>query len=180
LFVLNVPKAQKSSWTHLMVLLRDETQVDAWFSSFGDSANLDARKVHGLRRTYQRLRNHFGSTRWNSKVMWVMWNLLLLYLEILLVSVQDRCMVCAKHTVGSEIILDAPDSTPRWRSSSGCLIQFIWYSANLDAKKVCGLRRTYQRLRNYFGRTRWNSKVKWVNVEPRFGPFGDSVGVVAR
>jgi hypothetical protein len=27
--------------------------------------------------------------------------------------VQDRCMVCAKHTVGSEIILDTPDSTPR-------------------------------------------------------------------
>jgi hypothetical protein len=30
-----------------------------------------------------------------------------------LVSVRDRCMVCAKHTVGSEIVLDAPDSTPR-------------------------------------------------------------------
>jgi hypothetical protein len=29
-----------------------------------------------------------------------------------LVSVQDRCTVCAKHTVGSEIVLDAPDSTP--------------------------------------------------------------------
>ena len=24
----------------------------------------------------------------------------------------DRCMVCAKRTVGSEIILDAPDGTP--------------------------------------------------------------------
>jgi hypothetical protein len=29
------------------------------------------------------------------------------------VSVQDRCMVYAKHIVGSEIVLDAPDSTPR-------------------------------------------------------------------
>jgi hypothetical protein len=29
-----------------------------------------------------------------------------------LVSVQDRCMVCAKHTIGSEIVLDATDSTP--------------------------------------------------------------------
>jgi hypothetical protein len=27
--------------------------------------------------------------------------------------VQDRCMVCAKHTIGSEIVLDAPDGTPR-------------------------------------------------------------------
>jgi hypothetical protein len=27
---------------------------------FGDNANLDARKVHGLRLTYHRLKNHFG------------------------------------------------------------------------------------------------------------------------
>ena len=27
--------------------------------------------------------------------------------------VQDRCTVCVKHTIGSEIILDAPDGTPR-------------------------------------------------------------------
>ena len=32
--------------------------------------------------------------------------------------VQDRCTVCAKHTMGSEIILDAPDGTPRRRGSS--------------------------------------------------------------
>ena len=25
----------------------------------------------------------------------------------------SRCMVCAKHTIGSEIIFDAPDGTPR-------------------------------------------------------------------
>ena len=25
----------------------------------------------------------------------------------------DKCMVCAKHTIGSEIILDAPHGTPR-------------------------------------------------------------------
>ena len=34
-------------------------------------------------------------------------------LEIVLVSVQDRCTICAKHTIGSEIILNAPDGTPR-------------------------------------------------------------------
>ena len=28
--------------------------------------------------------------------------------EIVLVSVQDRCMVCAKRTTGSETVLDAP------------------------------------------------------------------------
>jgi hypothetical protein len=46
-------------------------------------------------------------------VSWVMWYLVLVQLEIVFVSVQDRCMVCAKHIVGSEIILDAFDSTPR-------------------------------------------------------------------
>jgi hypothetical protein len=30
-----------------------------------------------------------------------------------LVSVQDRCMVFAKRTIVSEIILDGPDGTPR-------------------------------------------------------------------
>ena len=34
-------------------------------------------------------------------------------LEIVLVLVQDRCTVCVKRTIGSEIILDAPDGTPR-------------------------------------------------------------------
>jgi hypothetical protein len=44
---------------------------------------------------------------------WAMWNLVTVCLEVVLVSVQDRCLVCAKHTIGSEIILDVPDGTPR-------------------------------------------------------------------
>jgi hypothetical protein len=56
----------ESFWTHLMVLLGDEAQVDARFIPFGDSAYLDARLVHGLRQTYQWLRNHFGRNRWYS------------------------------------------------------------------------------------------------------------------
>ena len=35
------------------------------------------------------------------------------HLEMVLALVQDRCMVCTKRTIGSEIIFDAPDSTPR-------------------------------------------------------------------
>jgi len=58
-----------------MVLLGDKTQLEARFGPFGDSANLDARSVHGLRRTYHRLIYRSGHTRWNSKVTWVMWNL---------------------------------------------------------------------------------------------------------
>jgi hypothetical protein len=46
-----------------MILLGYEAQVDACFGLFGDSANLDAILVHGLRRTYHRLENRFGRTR---------------------------------------------------------------------------------------------------------------------
>ena len=35
--------AQKSFWTHLMVLRGDEAQVEARFGPFGDSANLVSR-----------------------------------------------------------------------------------------------------------------------------------------
>ena len=42
-----------------------------------------------------------------------MWNLVLVRLEIVLLSVHDRCTVCAKRTIGSEFLLDAPDGTTR-------------------------------------------------------------------
>jgi hypothetical protein len=42
-YATNVPLAQKSFWMHPMVLLGDNAQVEARFSLFGDSANLDAR-----------------------------------------------------------------------------------------------------------------------------------------
>ena len=77
-----------------MVPQGDTALVEARFSPFGDSANHDARLVHGLRQTYHRLENHFGRTRWNSYVTWVIWNLSSFCLEAVLVSVQDRCMVC--------------------------------------------------------------------------------------
>jgi hypothetical protein len=63
--------------------------------------------------------------------MWVMWNLILDRLETVLVSVQDRCTVCAKRTIGSEIGLDTPDGTPRRHGLSGCS---FGDSANLDAR----------------------------------------------
>ena len=34
-------------------------------------------------------------------------------LEIVLIFTQDRCTVCAERTIGSEIVLDAADGTPR-------------------------------------------------------------------
>jgi len=34
-------------------------------------------------------------------------------LEMVLVLVQYRCTVCVQRTIGSEMVLDAPDGTPR-------------------------------------------------------------------
>jgi hypothetical protein len=65
------------------------------------------------------------------------------------VSVQDRCMVFAKRSIGSEIILDAPDVTPRrlvmWNLVSVCL------------EIVLVLVQDSYRVTNRFGRTRWYS-----------------------
>ena len=98
---------------HLTVLLCDVGLGEACFGLFGDSVNLSTRLVHNLCRMYHRHGNHFGHIQWHSNVMLVKWKHILVQLEIVLVSTQDRSMVCAEHTIGSEISLDAPAGTPR-------------------------------------------------------------------
>ena len=39
--------------------------------------------------------------------------------DIVLILTQDRCTVCVERTIGLEIVLDAPDGTPRRRGSCG-------------------------------------------------------------
>jgi hypothetical protein len=43
--------------------------------------------------------------------MWLKWKLILVRLAIVLILMQDGCTVCAECTIGSKIILDAPDGT---------------------------------------------------------------------
>jgi hypothetical protein len=62
---------------------------------------------------YHRLENRFGRNQWYSKLMRLKWKLVLVHSEIVLILTHDRCMVCAECVIGSEIILDAPDGTPR-------------------------------------------------------------------
>jgi hypothetical protein len=86
-----------------MVLLRDEAQMEARFGPFGYIVSFSARLV---------LRNSFGRTGWYSYVTRLKWKLVSVHLDIALILIQDRCMVFAERTVGSKIILDAPDETP--------------------------------------------------------------------
>jgi len=45
--------------------------------------------------------------------MYAKWKLVYLLLEIVLVSSQDRCTVCAELTIDLEIIFGTPFGTPR-------------------------------------------------------------------
>jgi hypothetical protein len=80
---------------------------------FHDGVSVRARWVHGLRQTYHRVGNHFGCTRWYSKLTRLKWKLVLIHLEIVLILTQDRCMVCVEYSISLEVILDAPGGTPR-------------------------------------------------------------------
>ena len=75
-----------------MVYLGDEAQVVARFSPFGDGVILThAMELQG---DVGHVESRFG------------------LLETVLMSVEDRCTVCAKRANGSEIILDTPDGSP--------------------------------------------------------------------
>jgi hypothetical protein len=45
--------------------------------------------------------------------MRLMWKLDSVHLEIVPTFTKDAFMICVEHTAGTEIILDAPDGTPR-------------------------------------------------------------------
>jgi hypothetical protein len=75
-----------------------------------------------------------GGTRWIPEVTLVLWNIVSVHLEIVLVSEQDRCTVCTKRTMGSEIVLDTPDGTPRDEAQVATCFGLFADSANLDAR----------------------------------------------
>ena len=87
-FALGVPLAQKSFWTHSIVQLGDEAQVEARFGL------LDIVLILTQDRCTVCVKRTIGS-------------------EIVLDAPDGRNTVCVERTIVSEIILDAPDGTPR-------------------------------------------------------------------
>ena len=75
-------------------------------------------------------------------------------MEIVLVSVQDSCMVCAQCSIGSEIIVEVPMVLLCEEAQVKARFGMFGDSANLDERLVYGLHGTYHILRNQFGRTR--------------------------
>ena len=64
----------------------------------------------------------------------VMSNHVLVHLEMVLVSVQDRCVVCAKRTIGLETILDAPMVLLGFEAQVKARFGLFSDSASLDAR----------------------------------------------
>ena len=61
-----------------------------------------------------------------------MWNITSFSLDTVLVSVQDRCMVYAKRTIGSEIVLDT--MMVRVEAQVDASFSLFGDSAKLDAR----------------------------------------------
>jgi hypothetical protein len=62
------------------------------------------------------------------------WKLISVCLEIVLILTQDRCMVCAKCTIGSVIVLVAPDGTPCDEAQVEARFHPFGDRTNLDAR----------------------------------------------
>ena len=67
-------------------------------------------------------------------MMWVMSNLISVRLETVLVSVQDRYMVCAKRTIGSAIVCNASMALLGDEAQVEAPFSPFGDSANLDAR----------------------------------------------
>jgi hypothetical protein len=67
-------------------------------------------------------------------VAWVLCNGISVRLETVLLSVQDRCIVCAKLTMGLEIVLDTHDGTPRWHGSCGISFRSVLETVSVGAR----------------------------------------------
>jgi hypothetical protein len=66
-----------------------------------------------LCQTYHRVRKSLWTHPMVLLVTRLKWKLLSVHLDVVLIWMQDRCTICVDHTIGSEIVSDAPDGTPR-------------------------------------------------------------------
>jgi hypothetical protein len=108
------------------------------------------------------------------------WKLVLVCLEIVPILTQDWCTVCAEHTIGSRIILDALDGTPRWRESCGILFWSILEMEWASVQDRCLFESYAPQGRKSFWLHPMVLLGDEAQVEVHFGPFGDSVNLDSR
>ena len=98
----------------------------------------------------------------------------------MLILTQDRCTVCVEHTIGWEIILDAPAGTPRWRGSCGTSLLSLWRQFLCWRKIGARFAPNVPLAQKSF----WTHPMIFLGdeaqVKAHFGPFGDSANLDAR
>jgi len=95
-----------------MELLDDLCHMESRFGLFRNCVSFGARYVHGWRLIHHSIRKHFGSTCWYFREE-AQVEACLICLDIVLILIHDRCMICKEHTICLEINLDAPNGIPR-------------------------------------------------------------------
>jgi hypothetical protein len=113
-------------------------------------------------------------------VSWVMANLVSARLETVLVSVQDRCTVCAKHTIGLKIVSGVADGTPRFCGSCGVLFRSIPLRCRCRSKIGAQFAPNVPQGPKSFWTHPMVLQADEAQGEAHFGPFGDSGNLVAR
>ena len=84
---------------------------------------------------------------------WVMSHLVSIYLEMVLVSVQGRCTLCAKHTMAQKSFWTHPMEILGDTGHVESCFSLFGDDVRVGVRQVHGLRQTYHRLRNHFGCT---------------------------
>jgi hypothetical protein len=104
--------------------------------------------------------------------------LVLVCLEIVQILMRDWCTVCVEHTMGSKIILDAPDGSPMSHWSCGILFQSIW------RQWYCQCKIDALFAPNIAQKSFWMHPTVLLGdeaqVDASFGLFGDSANLDAR
>jgi hypothetical protein len=83
--------------------------------------------------------------------------LVLVSLDVVLTLTKDRSTVCVERTVGSEIVMDAPDGLLGDIGDVESCFNPFEDSGTVSARWVHCLCQTYHRHINSFGHTRWYS-----------------------
>ena len=92
---------------------------------------------------------------------------------------QDRCTVCAERTIGSEIVLDANDGTPRKWGYVESRFSPFGDGVSVGARLVHGLCQMYHRLRKLVWTHLMVLPGDEAEVKAHFGPLEDSANLDA-
>ena len=109
-----------------------------------------------------------------------MWKLVLIRLEMVLILTQDRCTVCIKRAIGSQIVLDTPNGTPRGRGSCGISLLSLWRHCYCRCKIGARFVPKIPEAHKSFWTHRMILLGDEAQAEAHFGSFGDGANLDAR